>query len=116
MKTIILMAPVIAALGTLTVSHADACATRFPTFELTGFPISRHQVAVLGSGHVQESTATPTLMWNGMPASPHQVVVLTPREKPLRIVQASTEFGLLTLGPTRPEQERSTEQISCGFE
>jgi hypothetical protein len=116
MKNLILMAPVIAALGTLTVNHADACATRFPTFELTGFPISRHQVAVLGSAHVQESTATPALTWNGMPASPHQVAVLTPRAKPMRIVQASPQFGLLTLGPTRPELERSTEQTSCGFE
>ena len=116
MKNLILMAPVIAALGTLTVSQADACASRFPTFELSGFPISRHQVAVLGAAHVQESTAAPTLTWNGMPASPHQVAVLTPRAKPLQIVQASTELGLLTLRPARPELETSTEQTSCGLE
>lgn len=60
---------------------ANAAAEELPTFELSGFPISRHQVAVLGSANVEEQAATPTLTWGGMPASPHQVAVLTPQPR-----------------------------------
>jgi len=49
-----------------------------PTFELMGFPITPHQVAVLGGRNVQEQSP-PTLTHGDMPASPHQVAVLTPR-------------------------------------
>ena len=49
-----------------------------PTFELMGYPITPHQVAVLGGRNVQEQSA-PTLTHWDMPASPHQVAVLTPR-------------------------------------
>ena len=58
-----------------------AAASELPTFALMGFPITPHQVAVLGSAHVQEQTATPTLTLGGMPASPHQIAVLTPRSQ-----------------------------------
>jgi len=58
---------------------ANAVAAEFPTFELMGFPITRHQVAVVGSAHVQEQSANLTLTIGGMPASPHQLAVLTPR-------------------------------------
>jgi len=56
-------------------------AAELPTFELMGFPITPHQVAVLGSADVQELTPTPTLTLGGMPASPHQIAVLTPRSR-----------------------------------
>jgi hypothetical protein len=62
---------------------SNAAAGELPTFELSGFPDSRHQVAVLGSANVEEQAPSPTLVWGGMPASPHQVAVLTPRQRVL---------------------------------
>ena len=59
----------------------NASAGELPTFELLGFPVSRHQVAVLGSANVDEQAPSPTLTWGGVPASPHQVAVLTPRPR-----------------------------------
>ena len=56
-----------------------AGAGELPTFELMGFPITPHQVAVIGVQGVQEQSATATLTFGGMPASPHQIAVLTPR-------------------------------------
>jgi hypothetical protein len=44
-----------------------------------GFPISPHQVQVVGATYVQERSSTSTLTLGGIPASPHQVAVLTPR-------------------------------------
>jgi hypothetical protein len=74
MKKMLLMAGIAAAsLG------SGAWAGELPTYELTGFPITRHQVAVVGAQDVQEQSATPTLTYGGMPASPHQIAVLTPR-------------------------------------
>ena len=58
---------------------ANAAAGELPTFELLGFPVSRHQVAVLGAANIEEKAPSPT--WGGMPASPHQVAVLTPRPR-----------------------------------
>jgi hypothetical protein len=60
---------------------ANAAAGELPTFELLGFPASRHQVAVLGSANVEERAPGPALTWRGMPAAPHQVAVLTPRPR-----------------------------------
>ncbi|QOZ62044.1 hypothetical protein XH86_27370 [Bradyrhizobium guangdongense] len=74
MKNPFLMVTAIAAL--CATHRADACALRLPTFELAGFPIAQHQVAVLGSSRVEESTVRPTRMLDGMPASPHQIAVL----------------------------------------
>lgn len=113
MKNLFLIAAAIAAIGGATTNHADACNLRLPTFELTGFPISPHQVAVLGSAQIEESSATPTLMLVGMPASPHQIAVLTPRAKTQRIAEASADPNLLTVGLTRPGLQRSTRQALC---
>lgn len=74
MKQMLLMAAIAA-----TMVGSGARAGELPTFELTGFPITRHQVAVMGAQDVQEQSATPTLTFGGMPASPHQIAVLTPR-------------------------------------
>ena len=52
-----------------------------PQYEVAGFPISPHQISVLGSGEVQEQSLSPTLTLNGMPASPHQIAVIGPRNK-----------------------------------
>ena len=67
----------IAAIPAVTVIGSGAGAAELPTFELTGFPITQHQVAVVGGTGVQEQSPTPTLTLGGMPASPHQVAVLT---------------------------------------
>ena len=61
-----------------------AAGAELPSFELMGFPITPHQVAVLGSAHVQEQAGAPTLTLGGMPASPHQIAVLTPRSQATR--------------------------------
>ncbi|GLR86908.1 hypothetical protein [Bradyrhizobium iriomotense] len=116
MKNLLLVVTAIAAIGGVATNHAGACALRFPTFELTGFPISRHQVAVLGSAQVEESTVTPALMSDSMPASPHQIAVLTPRVKKLKIAEASVDPGLLTVGQTRSGSRRSTGQAMCAAE
>jgi len=68
-----------AAIAAATMVGSGAGAGELPTFDLTGFPITRHQVAVLGAQGIQEQSANPTLMFGGMPASPHQITVLTPR-------------------------------------
>lgn len=69
----------VAAAAAVTVIGSAAGAAELPTFELTGFPITAHQVAVVGGTGVQEQSVTPTLTFGGMPASPHQIAVLTPR-------------------------------------
>ncbi len=89
MKNLLLIASAIAAIATT--NNAGACSLKLPTFEVTGFPISSHQVAVLGSANVEESSATPRLLLAGMPASPHQIAVLTPRVKAIQMADASRQ-------------------------
>ena len=48
-----------------------------PTYQLTGFPITAHQVSVIGATHVQEAPFVPALTLGRMPASPSQIQVLT---------------------------------------
>jgi hypothetical protein len=62
--------------------RACAAAAELPAFELMGFPITRHQVALLGAAQTRERSPTPTLTLADMPASPHQVAVLTPHPRP----------------------------------
>jgi hypothetical protein len=71
----------IAATAALMLCGAGVAATELPTFEKMGFPITLHQVQVVGPAHVQERSPTPTLTLYGMPASPHQLAVLTPRPR-----------------------------------
>ena len=52
MKNLLFIVTAIATIEGVAINHADACASHLPTFEPTGFPISRHQVAVLGSAKV----------------------------------------------------------------
>jgi hypothetical protein len=53
-------------------------AGELPQYEAAGFPISPHQITVLGLGNIQEQSPTLTLTLNGMPASPNQIAVLQP--------------------------------------
>jgi hypothetical protein len=83
----------IAATVALMLGEAGVAAAELPTFERMGFPITLHQVQVVGAAHVQERSPTPTLTLGGMPASPHQVAALTPR--PRMTEQQITERGVL---------------------
>ncbi len=65
-------------------------AAELPTYEVSSFPATQHQLAVMGSAGVEEQATTPTLTRNGMPASPHQLAVLTPRHGTVRAANAST--------------------------
>ena len=61
---------------------AGATAGELPTYDFAGFPITPHQMSVLGSsGEIQERTVAPTLMRDGLPASPHQIAVLSHRPR-----------------------------------
>jgi len=94
MKRVFLMA----ATAAVAVVGSGARAAELPSFELKGFPITRHQVAVIGAERIQEQSATPTLTFGGMPASPHQIAVLTPRHEMTAIAGAvkPTTVGLAT--------------------
>jgi hypothetical protein len=63
----------IAAAAALTTGAAAAA--ELPTYQAQGFPITSHQVAILGAAGVEQQSAVAT----DMPASPHQMAVLTPR-------------------------------------
>ena len=116
MKNLFLMVTAIAAIGSVATDRAGACALRLPTFELAGFPISQHQVAVLGSAQVEESTVRPTLTLDGMPASPHQIEVLAPRANTPKIAEASLDPSQFSVGLTRSGSQRSTGQALCASE
>jgi hypothetical protein len=66
-----------------------AGAAELPTYEVSSFPATPHQLSVMGSGGVHEQAATPTLTRNTMPASPHQLDVLTPRHGTVRAANAA---------------------------
>ena len=57
----------------------DRAATAVPSYEVMGFPITPHQISIVGSAHVEEQSPSPSLVKAGMPASPHQIAALTPR-------------------------------------
>ena len=67
------------AAAALVTGGVAATAAELPTYEAGAFPITQHQVAVVGAAGVEEQSANPTVTLGGMPASLHQVAVLTPR-------------------------------------
>jgi hypothetical protein len=69
---------------------AAAGAEELPSYEISSFPATPHQLSVMGSAGVQEQATTPTLTRNTMPASPHQLDVLTPRHGTVRAANAAT--------------------------
>lgn len=101
MKTLLLIACALSAIGGAT-TDASACALKLPTFEVTGFPISPNQAAVVAglSANVQERSPTPTLTLAGMPASPHQIAVLTARSKPIVTASAGAQLASLRTAPS----------------
>jgi hypothetical protein len=109
MKNLLLIVTAVATIANIASNKASACSLHLPTFEVTGFPISPLQVAVLGGAHVEEQSATPTLTLAGMPASPHQIAVLTPRPKAMKkLVQ--TSVGATAIGFGR---SIDAKQASC---
>jgi hypothetical protein len=58
-----------------------AAAAERPIYESTGFPITAHQVSVMGAAHVQEAPFVPALTLGGMPASPNQILILTAHKR-----------------------------------
>jgi hypothetical protein len=66
-----------AAVVAVALAGTSANAVELPSYEVAGFPISTHQIAVLGStANVKEQSPSPSLTMCGMPASPHQVAAL----------------------------------------
>jgi hypothetical protein len=64
----------------LTLGAAGAAAGELPSYDFAGFPITPHQMRVLGqSGAMREQPAAPLLLRDGMPASPMQIAVLSRR-------------------------------------
>jgi hypothetical protein len=60
-----------------------AAAAEMPVYEVSGLPITPHQVAVVGPANAEQSDYHFTYTLGGMPASAHQIVVLTLRAKPM---------------------------------
>jgi hypothetical protein len=52
-----------------------------PTYEVTGFSITPHQLVVLGPANAEQELSAVTATMAGMPASPLQIAVLTPRRQ-----------------------------------
>jgi hypothetical protein len=71
------------AAAALMVCGAGATAAELPIYEVEGFPITPHQLVVLGPASAEQGLPASTITVAGMPASPHQIAVLTPRHKPL---------------------------------
>ena len=79
-----------AAITAVTLCGAGTEAAQLPSYELMGFPISPHQISVVGSANVREQPPSTSLTMAGMPASPHQVSVLTPRPRVIEKLAAAT--------------------------
>jgi len=73
-----------------------ASAAALPSYEVMGFPITLHQISVVGSAHVEEQSPSPSLVMAGMPASPHQVAVLTPRPRMIEALPATNPIGTVS--------------------
>jgi hypothetical protein len=69
---------ILAAAAMLMLGVAGATAGELPRYDMAGFPITPHQMSVLGqSGDTREQPTAPTLLFGGMPASPLQIAVLS---------------------------------------
>ncbi len=73
-----------------------ASAAALPSYEIMGFPITLHQISVVGSANVEEQSPSPSLMMGSMPGSPHQVAVLTPRPRMIEASPATNPIGTVS--------------------
>jgi hypothetical protein len=90
----------IAAAAVLLMGGVGATAAELPNYEVMGFPITPHQLVVLGPAHAEQGLPAFTLTVAGMPASPHQIAVLTPRQRVID-EQIANSGGRATTGPAR---------------
>jgi hypothetical protein len=93
---------ILAAAAILMLGTAGAAAGELPSYDFAGFPVTPHQMSLLGaSGAMQEQPAAPMRLIDGMPASPVQIAVLSRR--PATTAQfarpfwaAETQIGVTT--------------------
>jgi len=90
----------IATAATLVLGGVGATAAELPNYGVMGFPITPHQLVVLGPANAQQGLPALTLTEAGMPASPHQIAVLTPRQRVID-EQIANSGGRVTTGPAR---------------
>lgn len=82
---------ILAAAAVLTLATAGATAGELPSYDFAGFPITPHQMSVIGqSGAIQEQPSAPWRLLDGIPASPVQIAVLSRR--PSTTVQSARPF------------------------
>jgi hypothetical protein len=74
----------------LAMLQGAAMAAELPTYEVSSFPATSHQLSVVGATGVQEQSPAPELTRNDMPASPHQLAVLTPHRRSAAAVSPTT--------------------------
>jgi hypothetical protein len=74
----------------VTLVGAGVEAAELPSYELMGFPITPHQISVVGSANVREQSPSFSLAMACMPASPHQMAVLTPRRRLIEELAATS--------------------------
>ena len=79
----------ITAAAALMLSVAAAAAAELPSYEVTGFPATPHQLSTLGAAGAEQSVPVVTATVSGMPASPNQIAVLTPRRSVVEAPRAS---------------------------
>ena len=90
----------IATAATLVLGGVGATAAEIPNYGVMGFPITPHQLVVLGPANARQGLPALTLTEAGMPASPHQIAVLTPRQRVID-EQIASSGGRATTGPAR---------------
>jgi hypothetical protein len=67
-----------------------AAAGELPTFEVSSFPATQHQLAVMGASAADEQSPAATLTRDGMPATPLQLSVLAPHNRRSAAAEATT--------------------------
>jgi hypothetical protein len=82
----------IAAAAVLMLGGVASAAAEMPIYEVTGFPVTPHQLATTGPASAEQGLAavTPAM------ASPHQIAVLTPRRIESRQEHAQYAPGVTT--------------------
>ena len=78
-----------------------AAAAELPTYEVTGFPVTPHQLVVLGPSHAEQELGAVTPTMTGMPSTPHQIAVLTPRQMAGSSRQEHAQVQGVTIGQVR---------------
>jgi len=70
-----------------------AAAGELPTYEVTSFPATQHQLAVVGASAADQQAPVATLTRAGMPATPVQLSVLAPHNRRSASAEATSTVG-----------------------